>query len=146
MNSSVTQLTNTCSSFINIQLSLFINFHHAHYGLEAFKTFIIHLNCFAKNSVWLAMYFVGRQLKLDGVGPVDNIPSTDKLHHFVKKKNCDMWHVTCDTWHATCDMWRAVGGLGRKGSQTESMNQWINDKADCITAPSTPGLLNIYNK
>ena len=25
-------------------------------------------------------------LKLDGVGPVDNRPSTDKLHHFVKKK------------------------------------------------------------
>ena len=25
--------------------------------------------------------------KLDGVGPVDNRPSTDKLHHFVPKKN-----------------------------------------------------------
>ena len=25
-------------------------------------------------------------LKLDGVGPVDNRPSTDKLHHFVQKK------------------------------------------------------------
>ena len=25
-------------------------------------------------------------LKLDGVGPDDNRPSTDKLHHFVKKK------------------------------------------------------------
>ena len=24
--------------------------------------------------------------KLDGVGPVDNRPSTDKLHHFVPKK------------------------------------------------------------
>ena len=24
--------------------------------------------------------------KLDGVGPVDNRPSADKLHHFVKKK------------------------------------------------------------
>ena len=23
--------------------------------------------------------------KLDGVGPVDNRPSTNKLHHFVKK-------------------------------------------------------------
>ena len=30
-------------------------------------------------------------MKLDGVGPVDNKPSTDKLHHFVKKKKkCDM--------------------------------------------------------
>ena len=29
--------------------------------------------------------------KLDGEGPVDNRPSTDKLHHFVKKtKKCDM--------------------------------------------------------
>ena len=25
-------------------------------------------------------------LKLDGVGPIDNRPSTDKLHHFVQKK------------------------------------------------------------
>ena len=24
--------------------------------------------------------------KLDGVGPVDNRPSTDKLHHFFQKK------------------------------------------------------------
>ena len=24
--------------------------------------------------------------KLDGVGPVDNRPSTDKLHHIVEKK------------------------------------------------------------
>ena len=31
--------------------------------------------------------------KLDGVGPVDNRPSTAKLHQFVKKK---MLHVTCD--------------------------------------------------
>ena len=30
--------------------------------------------------------------KLDGVGPVDNRPATDKLQHFVQKKNatCDM--------------------------------------------------------
>ena len=26
------------------------------------------------------------QFKLDGIGPGDNRPSTDKLHHFVKKK------------------------------------------------------------
>ena len=31
-------------------------------------------------------------VKLDGVGPVDNRPSTYKLHHVVKKKEviCDM--------------------------------------------------------
>ena len=45
--------------------------------------------------------------KLDGVGPVDNRPSTDKLHHFVRKKEkkmtFDTSHVTGDTW---CDTWR----------------------------------------
>ena len=47
--------------------------------------------------------------KLDGVGPVDNRPSTDKLHHFFwRKKKCDMWHVTCDMWHVTCDMWHVT--------------------------------------
>ena len=32
-------------------------------------------------------YFSRLDLKLDGVGPVDNRPSTDK------------WHVTPDMWH-----------------------------------------------
>ena len=48
--------------------------------------------------------------KLDGVGPVDNRPFTNKLHQYVREKkeekNCDMWYVTrdvtCDTWHVTC--------------------------------------------
>ena len=47
--------------------------------------------------------------KLDGVGPVDNRPSADKLHRFVrtkkekeKKVTCDMWHVTRDTGHMIC--------------------------------------------
>ena len=38
--------------------------------------------------------------KLDGVGPVDNRPSTDKLQHFVKKKEEKKRRkkiVTCDT-------------------------------------------------
>ena len=35
-------------------------------------------------------------MKLDGVGPVDNRPYTNKLHHFVRKKKIDMWHVTRD--------------------------------------------------
>ena len=46
--------------------------------------------------------------ELDGVGPVDNRISIDKLHHFVKKKllvTHDMWHMTCDTWHMTHDTW-----------------------------------------
>ena len=56
------------------------------------------------------------QHKLDGVGPVDNRASTDKLHHFVRKKKtkkrkkmtCDMWHVTHDIWHVTHDTWHVV--------------------------------------
>ena len=49
---------------------------------------------------------------LDGVGPVDNRPSTDKLHHFVreKKKKSDMWHVTRDMWHVLRDTWHVWGG------------------------------------
>ena len=46
--------------------------------------------------------------KLDGVGPVDNRPSTDKLHHFVRKRKKKLWHVTCDTWHVTRDMWHVT--------------------------------------
>ena len=34
----------------------------------------------------------------NGVGPVDNRPSTDKLNHSVKKNvTCHMSHVTCYT-------------------------------------------------
>ena len=37
--------------------------------------------------------------KLDGVGPVDNRPSTDKLHHFVRKEEEEKKKrkITCDT-------------------------------------------------
>ena len=53
----------------------------------------------------LIIFYSAFELKLDGVGPVDNRPSTDKLHHFVKKKEEEKekkkWHVTCDTWHVT---------------------------------------------
>ena len=45
--------------------------------------------------------------KLDGVGPIDNRPSTDKLQRFVreKKKKKKLWHVKCHTLHVTYDMW-----------------------------------------
>ena len=50
--------------------------------------------------------------KLDRVGPVNKRPSTDRLHHFVRKKinkiNCDMWHVTPNTWHVTHDTWHVT--------------------------------------
>ena len=50
-------------------------------------------------------------LKLDGVGPVDHRPSTNKLHHFVQKKKKNyMWHVTRDMWHVvTQDTWHVWG-------------------------------------
>ena len=43
--------------------------------------------------------FAGSAKKLDGVGPVDNRPSTDKLHHFVQKKRRKKKrkNVTCDS-------------------------------------------------
>ena len=41
--------------------------------------------------------YVNPLIKLDGVGPVDNRPSNDKLHHFVKKKYIYIYIVTCDT-------------------------------------------------
>ena len=44
--------------------------------------------------------------KLDGVGPVKNRPSTNKLHHFVQKH--DTWHVTRDICHVTRD---TLGGM-----------------------------------
>ena len=62
--------------------------------------------------------------KLDGVGPVDNRPSNDKLHHIVKKKTKkmnesdmghltpDTWHRTPDNWHVTCNMWPVTRGGG----------------------------------
>ena len=40
--------------------------------------------------------------QLDGVGPVDNRPSTYKLHQIVRKKREK--NVTCDMGHVTCDM------------------------------------------
>ena len=65
--------------------------------------------------------------KLDGVGPIDNRPSTNQLHNFVKKMwhiTCDIWqgmhdpwHLThdnrtCDTWHMTLDMWHLTHDTG----------------------------------
>ena len=57
--------------------------------------------------------------KLDGVGPVDNRPSSDKLHHFVREKKSikrwhmtrDMWHVTHDTCHVTCYTWHIISDM-----------------------------------
>ena len=61
---------------------------------------------------------------LDGVGPVDNKPSTNKLHQIVrkkKKKKSDMGHMTCDMWHVTRDMWH--------------MKRWGDEHSLKISAP-----------
>ena len=41
--------------------------------------------------------------KLDGVGPVDNRPSTDKLHHFVQKKNSQIQYQVITNTISSCD-------------------------------------------
>ena len=74
-----------------------------------YKIFKIVNQKFKNIWIWLLS-----EWKLDGVGPVDNRPSTDKLHHFVQKKRKkivthDMWHVTSDTWHDTHDTWHVWG-------------------------------------
>ena len=42
----------------------------------------MHQNLFAKFDFYKIIVY---EEKLDGVGPVDNRPSTDKLHHLVQK-------------------------------------------------------------
>jgi hypothetical protein len=92
----------------------------------------------------------GMLKKLDGVGPVDNRPSTDKLHHFVQKKEekkrrkkivtCDTWHVTRDTGHVTCfGGWTFSDNFSSLAltvydswyyedleEKDQSLNEWIN--------------------
>ena len=111
-----------------------------------------HSILFVNHLIWRELY-IQYKLKLDRVGPVDNRPSTNKLHHLVKKNvTCDIWHVTCDTWHmtrdmrhVTCDMLWAVNllskfqlpsssglwvmifwRLGGKGSHSDWINEWMN--------------------
>ena len=78
---------------------------------------------------WLCQ---GLLYKLDGVGPVDNRPSPDKLHHFVKntQKNMtpDTWHMTPDTWNLTYDTWHVTHGGGWTFSQnfsSQALTVWV---------------------
>ena len=83
--------------------------------------------------------------KLDGVGPVDNEPSTHKLHHFVHFFCVlnDMWHVTSDTWllthdtwHVTRDTWHVWGGEHFSSLAFTVCDLWyykdLEEKADSI--------------
>ena len=42
------------------------------------------------------------------LGPVDNRPSTDEFHHFVRKRKEKKWHVTHAMWHVTRDTWHVT--------------------------------------
>ena len=53
------------------------------------------LKLFAKRIYNMSQAYL---VKLDGVGPVDNRPSTDKLHPFVReKKEIKIKKIKCDT-------------------------------------------------
>ena len=72
-------------------------------------------------------------LKTRRVGPVDNIPSTNYLHPFVKKnmenfiylffiKNIYIYiYMTSDRWHATCDGWQVTGDTRHMTYMTHSV-------------------------
>ena len=67
--------------FLFIKIPIFTNFVMYICVLCSAKNSFSHL---LKNNLFLK--------KLDGVGHVDNRPSTDKLHYFVRRKK----YVTCD--------------------------------------------------
>ena len=67
-----------------------------------------------KHKIWDKKF---TELKLDGVGLVDNRPSTEKLYYLKRKEEEKNWHVTggkwqvtCDMWNVTCEMWHEEGG------------------------------------
>ena len=73
--------------------------------------------------------------EIDGVGPIDNTPFTNKLYHCVQiyiyiyiyiiiENTIDMWQVTCDMLNVTmtCDMWHVTWYATGGGSWTFSKN------------------------
>ena len=82
----------------------------------------------------------------------------------LKNQKWDMWHATFDTWHVTCETWHETHGgrwtfcnnfrslahtvwewrLSENLEENhQSVNEWINHKSVCRTAPATPGLFTI---
>ena len=77
-------------------------------------------------------------LKLDGMGPIDKRPSTDKLHHFdffVEEKKCDTWHPPPDTWHLTPETWQLIANTWHLKYDT-----WVGLVGGNIQLPSSYGL------
>ena len=70
---------------------------------------------------------------------VDNRPSPDKLHHFVKKKK------TLDTWHVTYDTWHMVGGEhSLKISAPQLLRFGIDSVLKILNKRISPCLLKTY--
>ena len=80
-------------------------------------------------------YIIGKLLiwKLDGVGHVDNRPSTEKT----QQKKLDMWHVTRDTWHVTRDTWNKTHDMWHVKCDTWPMTgegRWTFSQKFCSLA------------
>ena len=92
-------------------------------------------------------HILDHKKKLDGLGPVDNRPSTKKLHHLCpeNKKEKKMSRVTCHMSHVTCPFFfsffffdKVVKYIGGGSVINGAYPVYF-----CRIAPATPGLLNI---
>ena len=68
------------------------------------------------------MYKLIRLNELDGIGHVDNRPSTDYLHHFVKQTKT--LHLTPDLWYVTHDKWWGGANILLKFQLPSSYSLW----------------------
>ena len=104
--------------------------------------------------------------KLDGVGSVDNRPSTDNLNNFcqffLKDKlfflffyfsyyffvfyifcfNVNFFSSLCDRWHVTGDTWHVTNSMGWTFSQNFSSLEFLVLNWQCIEYIWTKGSLN----
>ena len=75
--------------------------------------------------------------------------STDYLHHFFL---CDMWHMTHGVWWTlwqnfrslaltVWELWCSEDISTKDDPLNELINELMNYKGVCRTAPATPGLL-----
>ena len=71
-------------------------------------------------------------MKLDEVGPVDKRPSTNKLHHFVRKKKKKVWHLTYDTWYVTRDMWHMTADMWHIGGGMKIPSKFQLPSSYCL--------------
>ena len=101
-----------------IIIILLVFFYHIHIGLSV--QWREENPAYVRQWISLCVQIVAQvQKKIDGVSPINNRPSTEKLQHSVLKKRkrkkvkCDMWHGIRDMWHLTCETWYVAGGAGR---------------------------------